>query len=262
MPHEEMKLMEARDTSSAEHAASAPFDASPAGEHDGGPAQGVQFAQLVTGLLAVHPGDVETAIQTALRRLLDLFELDTCALFLQSGESQPLHLTRHQCRPGGRPPAAEMSAATDASIFSRLQGDSGVYVGSLDEAASEADRDTLERWGVRTLVVFPLTIDGTTAGAVCFGANNPATATAGRLEGLRLVAHAFGSALGRERASAVLQSSEERFQTIADQAPVLIWIRGSDMRPTWFNRHWLDFVGHTLDEEIRDGGTGNIHPED
>ncbi len=52
------------------------------------------------------------------------------------------------------------------------------------------------------------------------------------------------------------------FRTIADQAPVMMWISGPDMRPTWFNRRWLEFVGHTLEEEIRDQGRGSVHPED
>ena len=52
------------------------------------------------------------------------------------------------------------------------------------------------------------------------------------------------------------------FRTIADEAPVMMWISGPDMRPTWFNRRWLEFVGHTLEEEIRDQRMGSIHPED
>src|SRR5687768_15190582 len=52
------------------------------------------------------------------------------------------------------------------------------------------------------------------------------------------------------------------FHAIADQAPVMMWISGPDMRPTWFNRRWLEFVGHTLEEEIRDQRMGSVHPED
>ena len=86
--------------------------------------------------------------------------------------------------------------------------------------------------------------------------------TRGGLERLCLVGHVFGSALGRKRANAALQSSEQRFQTIADQAPVMIWISGRDKQATWFNLQWLEFVGHTLDEEVRSGRTASVHPED
>ena len=42
----------------------------------------------------------------------------------------------------------------------------------------------------------------------------------------------------------------------------MIWITGPDKRATWFNRQWLEFVGHSLDEEISSGRTTSVHPED
>src|SRR5947209_7255266 len=34
------------------------------------------------------------------------------------------------------------------------------------------------------------------------------------------------------------------------------------MRCTWFNRPWLEYVGRTLDREVGDGWTENVHPDD
>ena len=42
----------------------------------------------------------------------------------------------------------------------------------------------------------------------------------------------------------------------------MIWISGPDKRATWFNRQWLEFVGHSLDEEIGGGRMTSVHPED
>ena len=53
-----------------------------------------------------------------------------------------------------------------------------------------------------------------------------------------------------------------RFQALADQAPVMIWISGPDKRCTWFNRQWLEFVGRSLEEELGTGLDGSVHPED
>ena len=41
--------------------------------------------------------------------------------------------------------------------------------------------------------------------------------------------------------------SEQRFRTMADKAPVMIWISGLDKLCTNFNKPWLDFTGRTLD---------------
>jgi PAS domain S-box-containing protein len=64
------------------------------------------------------------------------------------------------------------------------------------------------------------------------------------------------------QAFAALQESEERFRTMADTAPVMIWLAGTDKLCNYFNKGWLDFTGCSLEEEIGNGWTQNIHPED
>lgn len=59
-----------------------------------------------------------------------------------------------------------------------------------------------------------------------------------------------------------LEESEQRFRTMADGAPVLIWEAGPDKMCTYFNKHWLSFTGRTLKEELGNGWKQDIHPED
>jgi PAS domain S-box-containing protein len=59
-----------------------------------------------------------------------------------------------------------------------------------------------------------------------------------------------------------LQESEERFRRLADAAPVLIWISGTDKLCTWFNKQWLEFVGRPMECELGNGWSQNVHPED
>jgi PAS domain S-box-containing protein len=61
---------------------------------------------------------------------------------------------------------------------------------------------------------------------------------------------------------AALRASERRFRSMADAAPVLIWMSGPDKGCTWFNRPWLEFTGRTLKQEQGSGWVDGLHPED
>ena len=66
----------------------------------------------------------------------------------------------------------------------------------------------------------------------------------------------------RRRNEAVLKESERRFRLTADAAPVMIWKSDIGKLCTWFNRPWLDFVGRTMEHELGNGWTQNVHPDD
>jgi PAS domain S-box-containing protein len=66
----------------------------------------------------------------------------------------------------------------------------------------------------------------------------------------------------RKRNEQALLESEQRFRTIADAAPVLIWMSGTDKLCDYFNQGWLDFVGRPMEKELGHGWTENVHPED
>ncbi|MEO5929953.1 MAG: ATP-binding protein [Candidatus Kapaibacterium sp.] len=66
----------------------------------------------------------------------------------------------------------------------------------------------------------------------------------------------------RNIATDALRDSEEQFKHMADQAPVLLWISGTDMLYTWFNKPWLDFTGRTMAQEYGNGWVEGVHPDD
>ena len=58
------------------------------------------------------------------------------------------------------------------------------------------------------------------------------------------------------------RESQRLFAAMADTAPVLIWASGRDKWCNYFNKTWLDFTGRTMDQEMGNGWTEGVHPDD
>jgi formate hydrogenlyase transcriptional activator len=80
--------------------------------------------------------------------------------------------------------------------------------------------------------------------------------------GAAMVISPAGAMARAEAAEIGARAGEARFQTLADAAPVMIWVSGADGICTWFNNRWLDFVGRTLADAVDADWTRDIHPED
>ncbi len=65
--------------------------------------------------------------------------------------------------------------------------------------------------------------------------------------------------VGAQRA---LRESEQRFRSMADAAPALIWLSDAQGGLTWFNQSWLQLRGQTLAQALAESWTARMHPDD
>src|SRR6188472_2931905 len=56
--------------------------------------------------------------------------------------------------------------------------------------------------------------------------------------------------------------NDSEIRAIIDSAPVPIWVSGPDGKAIYFNKAWLKFTGRTVDEELGEGWTTQVHSDD
>lgn len=61
---------------------------------------------------------------------------------------------------------------------------------------------------------------------------------------------------------AALARSRDYYLSLFDEFPALIWRSGTDGKLNHFNTTWLRFTGRSLQEEVGDGWSESIHPDD
>ena len=66
----------------------------------------------------------------------------------------------------------------------------------------------------------------------------------------------------RKLAEQALRKSTEEFRTLAEAMPQIVWITRPDGGNVYFNQHWMDYTGLTLEESLGGGWSKPFHPED
>jgi len=67
---------------------------------------------------------------------------------------------------------------------------------------------------------------------------------------------------GLDRVDEVLRESEQRFRSLAEAMPQIVWTTDAAGKNDYFNRQWVDYTGMTMEESHGDGWNRPFHPED
>lgn len=133
-----------------------------------------------------------------------------------------------------------------------------VRAADLDESL----KDTIEREGVRALAFIPLVSKGRLIGKFMTYYESPHEFGPGEIDLAVTIARQLGFSVERMRAADELRRSEERFRSMANATPAIIWTADPTGAITFHNQRWLEYTGLTPEQNSRDWATRVLHPDD
>jgi PAS domain S-box-containing protein len=179
------------------------------------------LAELSTRFIRLPASQIESEIQDAQRQICEIFDLDRSTLW-QDLENAPgtLWLT-HIHTPAGTAPAPDRMDMREFSPWAlqALVRRETLALSTLAALPPEAarDRETLQRYGTKSVVVIPLFAEGTVFGALTFAAMRAEREWQEEsVKRFQMVAQVVANALARKRAEESLES-RLRFESLLSE---------------------------------------------
>jgi PAS domain S-box-containing protein len=234
------------------------------------------FERLLSSLsaefISMPEDQVDVNMEQGLRRIAEFLKMDRVTLFQFSPDKTEFRSTFSWASGGTTPAPATVKAADLPWWRMPLLRGEVVFISDRNELPKDAlpEKEFFRRMGVMSAATVPLMVGGEIDGAISFISTKLRVDwTEDLLNRVRVLGDVFWNALQRRRSmqallagQAVLRESEERFRLVANTAPVLIWMSGTDKLCTFFNQGWLSFTGRSMQQELGEGWVIGVHPED
>ena len=222
------------------------------------------LSEVSTTLTAVPPSEIEAKLQEALRRVAEELGFDRASLIEFTDDPSHARVTRSVAVSTIPPLPPMLELDRFPWTVAALRRGEVVQWPALDRTgADEEERKAFAAMGTEALTCVPLMVASTVVGALSLSAVRPVRQWSDALiQRSRLLGEVFKNAIVRRRADSAVHESEERFRLMADSAPVMVWMSGTDGGCTYVNPQWLALTGRTLEQELGAGWLEDVHPDD
>jgi PAS domain S-box-containing protein len=222
------------------------------------------MSEMSARFINLAPELLSKEIDRGLDRVRSFLNVDRIAFYIRSKVGAEFRALHYATVEDWSLLFPEIMEAQFPWAMSQLRQGRALLVANVDDLPPEAVAEReLARVGIKSFAVTPLKAAGSVLGLLLLSTTLRRRGWPEELvRQLQILGDIFHQAVMRKRAEEAARESEERFALVADSAPMLVWMSGSDQLYTYFNRGWLDFTGRTLEHEIGQGWTSGVHPED
>jgi formate hydrogenlyase transcriptional activator len=231
----------------------------------------LQFETLITDLsarfLRMLPQDVDSEIDGALRKILEFFDANICALWLVDPVANAAVQSRFRVTDFVPVMPEKFNYGPIAPwLTAKVSRGEVILVNSLDELPEEAalDRRSNESLGVRAFLILPVQIEGTVRYALqlAYTREGP-TWLAEYVPRLRVFSELIVSALERSKGVLALQQAEARLSLAAGLAGAGLWDLDMETNLHWATARARELYGIGPEEPITlERCFSLVHPDD
>jgi formate hydrogenlyase transcriptional activator len=258
------------------HASPAALPANRGSAQDGGGAEisdRLRFEQIISDMSAhfinVPPKRLDREIETALRRVLEFFQVDRAGLLHTMPGRSTWKITHAAYADHATPVPTntELPRSINPWAYDKLteKGEVVAYA-RLDDMPDEAhvDKQTWEEWGIRSNLTIPILRRDAIVHIISINAlKKERVWPEVFFPRLQLLGEIFVNALERREIEQALRDSEERLNLAASSAEAGLWVIYADTGLLWATDKLREIFHFSRDEHLTfERFLETVHPED
>lgn len=118
------------------------------------------------------------------------------------------------------------------------------------------DKEWAKCEGMKAFAGYPLIVDDRLVGVMCvFSRQSLSEIT---LDAMASVSRGIANTVERKQSETLLRQSEQKFSTLAEVVPQLVWMAEADGFIFWYNRNWYEYTG-TTPADMKGWGWQSVH---
>jgi len=176
-------------------------------------------ARLAMQFVNLPHDDVDGVIVGCQHQLVEVLDIDHCAIWALTDDGSDLLSTHIWSRPDASRATATVSARESIpGLLARVRADQAIWISGLGDVPGSTDRASFHRCGTRSMAMIPMRQAGSVTGAISFGTTQTErTWLPEERERLRLVAAIFSQALARRDGLRKLHGALEEVERLRDK---------------------------------------------